>query len=144
MDDKIYTIVDSFQKGDLKIKSGTLKFWGEWFGRPMDNYHAIKKLEIYLDKDILILKIQFDQEEVLSIWNPIGMIVDDKHFIIKEAEKLRWEWYSYGYTKNNNNLYFIEFKRENNKLVRLSGRVIQDNCIKKTIDIPKDHACEIC
>ena len=29
----------------MKIaKSGTLRFWGDWFGRPMDNVHTVAKV----------------------------------------------------------------------------------------------------
>lgn len=144
MDEKINSIVDSFRNGELKLKSGSLRFWGEWFGRPYDNYHNINNLLLFKDENFQVLEIQFGQDEVLSIWNPKGIIIDDKNFIIEDAEKLRWEWYSYGDPKIKDNRYFKEFIKGNEKLVRSSGRITKDNLITRTIDIPKEYAFEIC
>ena len=43
------------------VHSGTLRFWGAWFGKPHDNFHTIVRANA--DGDCLIL--HFNEEETL-------------------------------------------------------------------------------
>ncbi len=90
-----------------KLKTGTLRFWGEWFGRPHDNVHQIVACEAGGG----ILRLQFNDDEVLSVWNATGCIADERAFSISDAKRLRWEWFAYGRPKTPANLYFEDFRR---------------------------------
>ena len=48
------------------VHSGTLRFWGIWFGRPHDNHHAIVRAEA--EGDCLVL--HFNDEETLRAGHP--------------------------------------------------------------------------
>jgi hypothetical protein len=61
--EKIY---NQLNKALPNIKSGTLRFWGEWFGRPYDNMHTLVRCEYAHD----VLTLYFNEGEVLSVWNP--------------------------------------------------------------------------
>jgi hypothetical protein len=74
------------------IKGGTLRFFGEWFGRPYDNYHRIIGSEF--QDEILI--IHFDKGESLKIREPEGFQIGENIFIIHKANCVRWEWFYYG------------------------------------------------
>ena len=37
------------------LKSGSLRFWGDWFGRPMDNIHTVVSTEYLAKENKLIL-----------------------------------------------------------------------------------------
>ena len=93
--------------GDLKFNGGTLRFWGNWFGRPMDNYHEIKNVEFYIEKNILILT--FNEEEKLKIWNPSSLEIEKKELRIKRADKILFEWHLYGEDKIGENLRFESY-----------------------------------
>lgn len=67
----------------IKVKpAGTLRFYGEWFGRPYDNYHLLT--DCLLEDGILTLI--FDQGERIKIWNPNKISLNNKELKIKKAE----------------------------------------------------------
>src|SRR5438067_427671 len=74
------------------VHSGTLRFWGLWFGRPHDNWHSIVRAEA--DSDCLVL--HFNDEETLKVWHPKGWRIDAHEFVIHSASRLLWQWYYYG------------------------------------------------
>lgn len=100
-----------------KVKSGTLSFFGDWFGRPMDNFHRI--VDARAEGNCLV--ISFDQGEVLRVWNPVGLVVSEKLFRIAEASRVRWEWYYYGRPQVAENLLFREYFVENGFVNRKSN-----------------------
>lgn len=88
-----------------KLKSGSLQFYGEWFGRPMDNCHTITGA----DCDGEILQVYFDDGESLSVWAPESIEIGKNTFSIEAAWKVRWEWFYYGFEKTKENRYFLEY-----------------------------------
>ena len=93
--------------GELKINGGTLRFWGNWFGKPMDNYHEIESVEFDNEKNILILTL--NEEEKLKIWNPSNLEIGKKELRIKNADKILFEWHLYGEDKIAENLKFESY-----------------------------------
>jgi hypothetical protein len=90
------------------VKSGTLRFWGAWFGRRYDNLHWIVSCELQGED----LSVRFDEGEVLRVWAPRRATIDENNFRIVEANRVRWEWFRYGRPKNPANLYFEDFTRQ--------------------------------
>jgi hypothetical protein len=88
-----------------QIESGTLRFWGEWFGRPYDNWHRLVRCNAEGD----LLRLHFDQDELLCVWAPRRAVVDKRTFRIADAARLRWEWFYYGRPKISANRYFMDF-----------------------------------
>lgn len=77
---------------DLAVKpGGTLRFYGEWFGRPYDNYHKI--LECVFKDEILYIK--FDAGETIKIWNPNNIILNNDELIIKNSTCVEFLRYDY-------------------------------------------------
>ncbi|MBN9658175.1 MAG: hypothetical protein J0H49_08345 [Acidobacteria bacterium] len=87
--------------------SGSLCFWGEWFGRPHDNRHTLISCEAGPNA----LRLLFDQNESLSIWSPRGLTIKGPCFSIADARRVRWEWFAYGRAATHEHLYFMEFVR---------------------------------
>jgi len=87
------------------IKSGTLRIWGEWFGRPYDNIHTITAAIAEGDR----LVISFDQGETLIIESPNNAAFDQGKFQITTASRVRWEWFSYGRDRLPENLQFLDY-----------------------------------
>jgi hypothetical protein len=94
-----------------KIKYGTLRFYGEWFGRPMDNFHQITKAE---SKENLLI-VHFSKKEILSIISPEEFKISEKEFIIKKSKGLIWQWYYYGFEVIEKNLMTYNYYVNNNK-----------------------------
>lgn len=79
---------------------GTLRFYGEWFGRPYDNYHKI--LECSFKNGILDIK--FDAGETLNVWNPNNIIFNNNELIIKDSTCVEFFRYYYGKPQTKENL----------------------------------------
>lgn len=99
----------------LKINGGTLCFWGNWFGKPMDNYHQIKSVEF--DSGTKLLKLTLDESEKLMIWNPSDIELARKELRIKKADKILFEWHLYGENKTDENLRFESYKNNGLNIV---------------------------
>ena len=100
-------IADRIHKAIPHVKKGSLRFWGEWFGRPHDNIHTLVRGEV----ENGCLRLLFDQGETLSIWFPRGLSINESTFKIKTATRVRWEWFYYGRPQVSSNLYFMEFEK---------------------------------
>jgi hypothetical protein len=99
------------------VKAGTLRFWGEWFGRPYDNIHQI----VGCDAQGEVLHIQFNEGEGLYIWSPQRAVFDHRMFRIEDAAHVRWEWFAYGRPKTNQNRFFMDFVKTENRIDSLTN-----------------------
>jgi hypothetical protein len=88
-----------------RVKRGSLRIWGSWFGRPFDNCHQIVACQA--ESDLLI--VRFNEGEVLKVWAPRAATVDNESFRIGDASRVRWEWFYYGRPKTAANLCFEDF-----------------------------------
>jgi len=79
---------------------GTLRLYGEWFGRPYDNYHKISKC-IFEDE---ILNIIFDTGETIKIWNPNHITFNNNELIINDSTCVELYRYYYGKPQTKENL----------------------------------------
>ena len=89
------------------VHSGTLQFWGVWFGRPHDNCHKIIKADA--EGDCLVL--HFNDEETLQVWHPQACQFDSNKFVIGLASRVLWQWYWYGRPHFPGNLMSYDFVR---------------------------------
>ena len=75
---------------ELKVKGGGLCIWGEWFGRPHDNFHIVDTVR--WEKNEIILR--FEEGEALYISNPMGIINEKEqlinHVVCSFSETVRW------------------------------------------------------
>ena len=101
------------------VKKGTLRFFGDWFGRPMDNIHSI----VAAEADESRLRLTFNEDETLDIWGPENLDLEsDVLFAIGSASRVRWEWFSYGGPKTPDSRYFIEYRHADNAIHRDTDR----------------------
>lgn len=89
------------------LKTGALRFWGEWFGKPYDNAHKI----IACSAAGKILRLDFQNGETLTIAAPEDLDLSANTFSIRDAAAVRWEWFYYGKPQISENLYFYDFRR---------------------------------
>lgn len=89
------------------IKKGSFRFWGDWFGRPLDNSH--KPMRSLIEKDMLV--VFFEDGEKLTVFNPETIISTDGEFSIADAARIIWEWYPYGEMMAAENKRRIEYIR---------------------------------
>ena len=98
-------IAARIQRALPNVKRGTLRFWGNWFGRPYDNIHTLLTCEA----DQNVLRMSFNEGESLSVWAPSELTLDDSTFQISDAERVLWEWFAYGRARTKENLLFKNF-----------------------------------
>jgi hypothetical protein len=96
-----------------KLKAGTLRFWGEWFGRPGDNYHTV----VSCRAEGTSLVLDFDGAEILVVRDPDGVQFGADVFLVASASFIRWEWFDYGRPHTLENCYFYEFIREESGII---------------------------
>jgi hypothetical protein len=94
------------------VKSGSLRFFGEWFGRPYDNNHTI--VDAAAEENDLT--VQFDGDEALTVSNPSDVRISENEFEIGSATRVLWKWYYYGREKVPENLRFEKFEVVENKI----------------------------
>lgn len=102
----------------LKIeKSGTLRFWGDWFGRPHDNVHTVVWHELSENRCIL----RFDGGEVCTVIDPVGILSTPAEFHIADAAEIRWEWHLYGEPQTERSRQAIRYRRTDGGVVVKTG-----------------------
>ena len=94
---------DSFQ---IKKQGGSLCFYGDWFGRPGDNFHRIKHYSYQDD----VLELVFDEWERLIVFEPLGITNTEKEFSINQSKMVKWSWYSYGGSEKKMNKVSYELR----------------------------------
>jgi hypothetical protein len=85
--------------------SGSLRIFGDWFGRPHDNCHVLTSVDVEVDRVVL----RFEQGEFLQVWSPSDPEFASHRFAIRSASRVRWEWYYYGRPHLPKNRYFLDY-----------------------------------
>lgn len=86
------------------VKQGTLRMFGDWFGRPWDNVHIVRTVRA--DEHHLI--VGFDEDEELVISDPASWSFDAETFRVIEASRVTWRWYYHGRSRQPANRFTIE------------------------------------
>ncbi|MBR4622724.1 MAG: hypothetical protein IKO44_04210 [Ruminococcus sp.] len=89
-------------------KSGSFRFWGDWFGRPLDNTH--KPVKASLENGLLTA--EFADGESLTVYGAKDVYSDEGRFYVTDAEAVVWEWDLYEEEQKSESTHcFIEYKR---------------------------------
>jgi hypothetical protein len=59
----------------------------------------------------------FNEDEMLNVWVPNGLILGASTFQIRDAERVRWEWFAYGRPKIAANRFFKDFVKTGDTVV---------------------------
>jgi hypothetical protein len=97
-------IAEFLQKYSTEIR-GTLCVFGDWFGRPHDNWHSVVAYELKEGH----LRLSFNEGETLDVWGPRGIRTEGNGIAIQHADRVRWEWSYYGRPKLPENRFFREY-----------------------------------
>lgn len=87
------------------VHGGTLRVFGDFFGKPFDNFHLPAACGLGSSGELLV---HFTGGELLSVWEPSDVRITASEFCIGDARRVLWEWYSYGRPPATENLRFIE------------------------------------
>lgn len=120
---------------------GTLRFWGEWFGRSMDNVHRVVNA-IYDEKEDLLL-LYFDLGEICEVFSPIQVVSTEKMFYIENAKSVTWSWYPYGEDHVKKNLRFLKYIRKENGYIFSQETSFSETLSEKFFNPQNFYAVEI-
>ena len=96
--------------------------WGEWFGRPYDNFHRVESLRWERDEIV----INFDQGESLYISNPSKILNEEKQLLIGDASKVLWVWYYYGKEQTYDNMYVRQYRKDKDGIILRAEGIRRD------------------
>lgn len=103
----------------LQIDGGNLCSWGEWFGRPYDNFHVVERVRWTKDK----IQIHFEEEKSLYIRKPAKIMNEEKRLVIGDAAEILWVWYAYGKAHSYENMYVRQYtKHADGIIIRAEGK----------------------
>ena len=127
-------IAEEIMNLEPNVRSGTLRMFGCWFGRPMDNIHQVFSAEL----DQQLLKVFFSGGEILEVFQPSKLVVEGTTMKIPKASRVKWSWFNRGKPKIRNNLISLEYLVHGNTV-----------SVKTIIALPekaslKEAAVEIC
>jgi hypothetical protein len=104
----------------LPLALGTLRVWGDWFGRPMDNIHTAVGVEAHGG----VLTLAFDQGETLSVEAPADWSFDPDaptgRLRIVTAARVTWEWFAYGRPRAAEHRHRVEHRLEDGRVAASS------------------------
>jgi hypothetical protein len=103
---RVQEIAEEIHPDIDRLKSGTLRIFGEWFGKPHDNVHTV--VSVRNEGESLV--IGFNDGEELKVWSPERLAIGAKTFKIGKAARVRWEWFAYGRPKVAENRFFLDYK----------------------------------
>ena len=99
---------------NILTKGGSLCFYGDWFGRPCDNFHQI----IHTSYDGEILEIIFDQQEHLLVYQPEGITSTARELEIIKAQKVKWLYIPFGSKTTEYNTITYTYNAESKTVVK--------------------------
>lgn len=70
------------------LRPGTPVVFGDIFGGRFDTAHRIVGATAQDDE----LVLTFEHGETLQVWGPEGLTVSERELVIKDADRVRWEW----------------------------------------------------
>lgn len=98
------------------ITGGSLRLFGDWFGRPGDNVHTVVRATTSEVGDPIEdrLVLHFDEGETLSVIEPEDLVLGEHSLSIRGASRVTWRWFSYGLPHLSEHLYTIDYRRRGN------------------------------
>jgi hypothetical protein len=101
------------------VKRGSLRVFGDWFGRPMDNIHVARSARS--SGNTLI--VCFNEGEELTVSDPADWVFTPDRFCVRRASRVVWRWFLYGRPHEPGNLYTVEHWVEDDGEVRARSDV---------------------
>ena len=118
-------------------KGGTLRFFGDWFGRPYDNFHIPVSAELSEN----VLTILFNNGGKCVVYDPVGTVNEPNDFHVGRASKIVWEWYYYGKAQTPENLCRLEYTFADGSVSVVNNGVCK--AVNRSVDADS-YALEMC
>ena len=127
----------------IKIEHrGTIRFWGEWFGRPLDNVHTVTNATF--DEDKKTLEINFESGEKCLIISPEHLESTPTSFSVKDAKEIIFTWYYYGKPHTPDYLLKLQYLKEKNGTITTIKEDSYHHFVSSNFEPQENNAFEIC
>lgn len=87
------------------LKCGSMRLWGESLGRPGEDGHVLIGCQAVND----CLRLRFEDDEVLAVWNPLDVKITTKRFRIGSADCMRFTQYHGGRPRLPENILYRDY-----------------------------------
>lgn len=104
-----YDFFNALNRSIRTLKPGSLTFWGDWFGRPYDNFHRIAGVNIRGEELQIIVFLNHGENIVIT--EPSEWSLDDDILLVGNASSVRFNWFYYGRVPSAESLRFMEYNR---------------------------------
>jgi len=108
-------IVDCLKNNDNLFKGGTLRIYGDWFGKPHDNYHILKSAEF--ESQLNCLTLFFNEGEKLEIYNPKHIFEASTFLKVVYADRIKLTWFYFEKTNTKECQYYLDYKLIDKKIL---------------------------
>jgi hypothetical protein len=112
--------------------TGTLRIFGDWFGRPFDNVHRVVSADVRDD----LLVIAMDDGEVLTVTNPSDIEIGAGAFRIGRADRVRLEWFAYGQPRESADRYEQEHWVDGDRVRAVSSAELYGPSFSPSLEHP--------
>lgn len=102
-------IVERLKNNENLFNGGAIRIYGDWIGKPYENFHNLKTAEF--NNELNLLTLFFEENEKLEIYNPRNIFEAITFFKVIDADRIKFTWY------NGKNQYFYDYKPSNNKIL---------------------------
>lgn len=97
------------EKEENIFKEGTIRIFGDWFGKRYKNIHRIRRASY--NEETEVLKLEFEDTVVLTIVKPIHIFEAPTFFKIVHAESIELTWKGIGISKDEKKAYFLNYSK---------------------------------
>ncbi|MEO1010533.1 MAG: hypothetical protein AAFX53_04455 [Bacteroidota bacterium] len=107
-------IVRLLENKKTLFKGGTFRIFGDWFGKPYDNYHEIESADFC--NQLKCLTLNFKGGEQLEVYNPEHIFEASSFLKIIKADRIKLTWFYFGKPQTKNNQYFLDYSLKDKKI----------------------------
>ncbi len=107
-------LVELLKNKKQLFQGGTIRIYGDWFGKPYGNYHEINSATY--DQIEKLLTLYFKEGEKLQIYNPKHLFEARTFLKIIQADSIKMTWFYKGSTHSEAKQYYIDYGNENKKI----------------------------
>lgn len=106
--------VNSIKQKTNLFQGGSMRIYGDWFGKPYDNLHKVVGADY--DDSLNELIIRFSEGEVLTIVNPKNIFEASTFMKILEADSIKLEFLHATQDQTANNKYYLLYRYMKSKV----------------------------
>lgn len=122
-------LVNQINLKENTCKGGTIRIFGDWLGRPYDNYHELNTAQF--DQTLNLLTLHFTKGEQLEIYNPEHIFEASTFLKIVKADSIKLTFFDPNKTQTKENQYLRDYRLNDKKITTKAS----PNWYKPTFDV---------